>query len=60
VGGEAHVCDPHDVCMAIEEYLNDSEKRKKHGQKAKDTVLSYTWSSVVKGLLKALEDENDE
>jgi glycosyltransferase involved in cell wall biosynthesis len=60
VGGEAHVCDPHDVCMAIEEYLNDSEKRKTHGQKAKDTVLSYTWASVVKGLLKALEDEKEE
>ena len=57
VGGEAHVCDPHDVCMAIEEYLNDSEKRKTHGQKAKETVLSYTWPSVVKGLVRALEDE---
>lgn len=60
VGGEAHVCDPHDVCMAIEEYLNDSDKRKTHGQKAKETVLTYTWPSVVKGLLKALEDEMDD
>lgn len=60
VGGEAYVCDPHDVCMAIEEYLNDSEKRKMHGQKAKETVLSYTWPSVVKGLVKALEEEADE
>jgi glycosyltransferase involved in cell wall biosynthesis len=60
VGGEAHVCDPHDVCMAIEEYLNDSEKRKTHGQKAKDTVLGYTWSSAVKGLVKALDDEMED
>ena len=59
VGGEAHACDPHDVCMAIEEYLNDSEKRKSHGQKAKETILTYTWPRVVKDLVKALEDIDD-
>ena len=60
VGGEAHVCNPHDVCMAIEEYLNDSEKRKVHGQKAKETVLGYTWSKAVKGLVKAIQEEGDD
>jgi len=60
VGGEAHACDPHDVCMAIEEYLNDTEKRKLHGQHSKETVLGYTWPKVVKELVKALEDEEDE
>ena len=26
VGGEAEACDPHDICLGIEEYLLDSEK----------------------------------
>jgi len=60
VGGEAHVCDPHDVCLAIEEYVNDSDKRKLHGKNAKDAVLKYTWSNVVKELIKALNDEIEE
>jgi glycosyltransferase involved in cell wall biosynthesis len=60
VGGEAHVCNPHDVCMAIEEYLNDSEKRKIHGQKAKETVSGYTWSNAVKGLVKAIQEEAED
>jgi glycosyltransferase involved in cell wall biosynthesis len=60
VGGEAHVCNPHDVCLAIEEYLNDSEKRKTHGQKAKETVLSYTWPSVTKELVKRINEERED
>jgi glycosyltransferase involved in cell wall biosynthesis len=60
VGGEAHVCDPHDVCMAIEEYLNDSDKRKRHGAKAKETVLGYTWEKAVKELVSCLKDELNE
>ena len=60
VGGEAHVCDPHDLCMAIEEYLNDSEKKAKHGAKAKETVLGYTWEKVTAELSKCLELERAE
>jgi glycosyltransferase involved in cell wall biosynthesis len=60
VGGEAHVCDPHDVCLAMEEYLNDSEKLKKHGALAKETVLKYTWELAVKELLQRLEEERSE
>jgi glycosyltransferase involved in cell wall biosynthesis len=60
VGGEAHVCDPHDVCIAIEEYLNDSEKRKTHGQKAKNTILEYTWSKAVKDLENCITAEKDD
>jgi glycosyltransferase involved in cell wall biosynthesis len=60
VGGEAHVCNPHDICLAIEEYLNDSEKRKTHGQKAKETVLSYTWPSVTKELIKRINEERED
>lgn len=60
VGGEAHVCDPHDVCLALEEYVNDSEKKRRHGVKAKETVLSYTWERAVKDLLACLEAEKED
>jgi hypothetical protein len=60
VGGEAHVCDPHDVCLAMEEYLNDSEKMKKHGAAAKEKGRGYTWELAVKELLVRLEEERSE
>lgn len=60
VGGEAQVCEPHDVCLAIEEYLNDSDKRRSHGQKAKEIVLGYTWQNAVKDLVKSINEERDE
>jgi len=60
VGGEARVCDPNDVCLAIEEYLNDNDKRRLHGQKAKEAVLQYTWSNVTRELVKAIKDDCDD
>ena len=58
VGGEAHACDPHNVCLAMEEYLNNSEKRLSHGKNAKETVLSYTWERGLKELLSNLKAEH--
>jgi glycosyltransferase involved in cell wall biosynthesis len=60
VGGEAHVCNPHDVCLAMEEYLNNDDKRKSHGIKAKDDILRYTWSNAVAELVKRIEEEREE
>jgi glycosyltransferase involved in cell wall biosynthesis len=60
VGGEASVCDPHDICLAIETYVNDSEKCRAHGKKAKETVLSYSWESAVESLVKCLKREQEE
>ena len=60
VGGEAEVCDPHDICVGMEEYLNDSEKRRNHGLKARETVLSFTWEKAVKNLCKRLSEEKEE
>jgi len=60
VGGEAQVCNPHDVCLALEEYLNDSSKKLKHGAKAKETVLGYTWEKALKELVTRLEEEREE
>jgi glycosyltransferase involved in cell wall biosynthesis len=58
VGGEAHVCDPHDVCLAMDTYLNNSEKRGQHGQKAKEKVLTYTWETATKDLISHLQQEH--
>jgi glycosyltransferase involved in cell wall biosynthesis len=60
VGGEAWACDPHDVCLGIEEYVLDTEKRLNHGKKAKETVLGYTWEKATSRLVKRLEEEKKE
>ncbi len=60
VGGEANACDPHDICVAIEEYVMDTEKRLTHGKKAKEAVTAYTWEKATSRLLKRLEDEKKE
>lgn len=63
VGGEAHACDPHAVCLAMEEYVLNTEKRTEHGRKARETVMAYTWPKacemLVKRLRRVLEDEED-
>jgi hypothetical protein len=46
--------------MALEEYLNDSSKKLKHGAKAKETVLGYTWEKALKELVTRLEEEREE
>jgi len=58
VGGEAHACDPHDICLAIEEYLNNPAKLEIHGQNARQTVLTYTWENAVKELVSNLKAEH--
>lgn len=60
VGGESEACDPHDICIAIEEYLLDSDKRKTHGKEAKKTVLEYTWEKVTEQFIKRLKNEHDD
>ncbi len=60
VGGEAEVCDPHEVCLAMEEYLFDSAKREAFGKAAREKVLTYTWERAVEQLLKRLLDTKKE
>jgi len=60
VGGEAEVVDPHDYCLAMEEYLLDSQKRKAHGEAARTKVLSYTWERATANLVKRLRQENED
>jgi hypothetical protein len=63
VGGEAHACDPHDICLGREEYVLNSEKREVHGKAAKEHVLSYTWeracAPLIKQLKRSLEDKDE-
>ena len=60
VGGEAHACQPHDVCLAMEEYVMNSDKRTEHGKQARAKVLSYTWKNSCEILLKRLETALDD
>jgi glycosyltransferase involved in cell wall biosynthesis len=60
VGGEAMACDPHDVCLAIEEYVLNTSKLEEHGKAARETVTKYSWSSCVKNLVKRLEREKED
>ena len=60
VGGEAQACDPHDVCLGIEEYLLNSSKLEEHGKLAKEAVLKYSWPNCVSNLVKRLEREKED
>jgi glycosyltransferase involved in cell wall biosynthesis len=60
VGGEAEICDPHDICLGIEEYLFDSAKKEAHGKAAREKVLSYTWERAVEPLKKRLLETKEE
>jgi hypothetical protein len=60
VGGESEACDPHDLCVGIEEYLLDTDKRRKHGEEAKKTVLGFTWEKVTERFVKRLHQELEE
>ena len=60
VGGEALGCDPHNICLALEEYVLNSSKVEEHGKAARETVLNYTWPSCLSNLVKRLESENKE
>ena len=60
VGGEANAVDPHDLCLGIEEYLLDSEKRKEHGEAARKTVMGYTWERACEPLIRRLKQEKED
>jgi glycosyltransferase involved in cell wall biosynthesis len=60
VGGEAHACNPHDVCLGMEEYVLNSEMRALHGKKARESVLEYTWPRACEALIKRLKALDDE
>jgi len=60
VGGEAVACDPHAVCLGMEEYVLNTEKRKAAGQAARETVLKYTWEKACEPLVRQLTRLKDD
>jgi glycosyltransferase involved in cell wall biosynthesis len=54
LGGIAEVINPADLCLAIEEYLLDSELRETHGQAAREMILTYKWEDEVKKLVDVI------
>ena len=62
VGGEAWACDPHAVCLAMEEYVLNSTKKEAHGAAARAKVLEYTWEKSCEVLIRRLHaaKEDDE
>ena len=60
VAGEANACNPHDVCLAMEDYVLNSEKRIELGKKARATVLEYTWTKSCAILLKRMKQVFDD
>jgi len=54
VGGIAELVDPFDLSLAMEEYVMDSELRARHAAAARETVLSYKWSTEVEALANVI------
>lgn len=54
VGGEAMACDPHAVCLAMEEYVLNTAKKEAHAKAARDKVLGYTWEKACEPLVRRL------
>lgn len=60
VGGEAMACDPHAVCLAMEEYMLNSAKKEAHGKAAREKVLGYTWEKACEPLVRRLRAAKDD
>jgi hypothetical protein len=60
VGGEAEACDPHDICLGMEEYLFDSAKLEAHAKLAREKVLTYTWDRCLEPLGRRLMETRKE
>ena len=60
VGGEAMACDPHAVCLAMEEYVLNSAKKEAHGKAAREKVLGYSWEKACEPLVRRLRAAKDD
>lgn len=56
VGGVAEYVLPKDLARAAEEYVYDSDLRRRHGSKARETVLKYKWETEVADLAKTIRE----
>jgi len=60
VGGEAFAMDPHDLCLGMEEYVLNTDKKNQHGAEARKTVLGYTWERASQHLIRRLKQEKED
>lgn len=60
VGGEANAMDPHDLCLGMEEYVLNTDKKNAHGEAAKKAVLAYTWERAAEPLIRRLKQERED
>jgi hypothetical protein len=60
VGGEGFAMDPHDLCLGMEEYVLNSQKKKAHGEEARKNVLTYTWEKASANLIRRLKQEKED
>jgi glycosyltransferase involved in cell wall biosynthesis len=58
VGGYVEIMEPHDLMLATEEYLMDSELRERHGSAARETVAKYDWATEVRSLAEVIRESN--
>ena len=56
VGGLGEIVDPHELMLAAEEYVMDTDLREAHGKAARETVLRYTWKEEVAALAKVIRE----
>jgi len=54
VGGVQELVDPHALSLAAEDYVHDSELRRRHGDAARATVLAYEWNKEVAELRRVI------
>jgi len=55
VGGVQELVDPHELSLAVEDYVMDGDMRKRHGEAARRTVIGYEWSKEVESLRKVIK-----
>jgi len=55
LGGLLEIVDSHDLMLAAEEYVMDSELRVKHGLQAREDVLKYSWETEVATLERVIK-----
>lgn len=60
IGGEVEAVDPHDFCLGMEAYLNDSLLRSAHGAAAKKAVGAFEWPVVLAPLVKRLKEARED
>jgi len=54
IGGLCEIVDSHELMLAAEQYVHDSELRAKHGIQARHDILQYQWTKEVAELERVI------